>query len=87
MATNHITPENLFTIRSSIYESLNTNHIITTGTASRIQNIITFDLRSSGILCGVVWYLFNDISGQRIGPIFKGQESEEKNIPKTTQIS
>jgi len=30
MATNHSTPENLFTIRSSIFESLNTNHIITT---------------------------------------------------------
>jgi hypothetical protein len=22
-----------------------------------------------------MWYLFTDVSGQRIGPIFKGQES------------
>jgi hypothetical protein len=33
----------------------------------------TWDLRSSGILRGVV---FTDVSGQRIGPIFTGQESE-----------
>jgi hypothetical protein len=35
-----------------------------------------WDLRSSGILCVVVRQLFTDVSGQRIGPIFKGQESE-----------
>jgi hypothetical protein len=29
MATNQSTTENLFTIRSSIFESSNTNHIIT----------------------------------------------------------
>jgi hypothetical protein len=29
------------------------------------------DLRSSGLLRGVVWSLFTDVSGQRIGPIFK----------------
>jgi hypothetical protein len=32
-------------------------------------------LRSSGILRGVVWELFTDVSGQRIGPIFTDQES------------
>jgi hypothetical protein len=32
------------------------------------------DLRSSWILRGVVWLLFNDVSVQRIGPIFRGQE-------------
>jgi hypothetical protein len=31
------------------------------------------DLRSSGILCSVDWYLVTDVSGQIIGPIFKGQ--------------
>jgi hypothetical protein len=40
-----------------------TNHI-------NLQN-----LRSSGILRCVVWYLFTDVSGQPIGPIFTGQES------------
>jgi hypothetical protein len=32
-------------------------------------------LRHSAILHGVVWYLFTDVSGQRIGPIFTDQES------------
>jgi hypothetical protein len=27
-----------------------------------------------GLLRGVVWYLFTDVSGQHMGPIFKGQE-------------
>jgi hypothetical protein len=36
----------------------------------------SWDLRSSGILHGVVWQLFMDVSGQRVGPIFTGQESE-----------
>jgi hypothetical protein len=31
------------------------------------------DMCSSGILRGVGWWLFTDVSGQRIGPIFKGQ--------------
>ena len=30
-----------------------------------------WDLRSSGILRTVVWWLFTDVSAQRIGPIFK----------------
>jgi len=30
-------------------------------------------LRSSGLLNGVYWLLFTDISGQPSGPIFKGQ--------------
>jgi hypothetical protein len=35
------------------------------------------DLRSSGILRGVVWQLFTDVSEQRIRLIFNGQESED----------
>jgi hypothetical protein len=30
------------------------------------------------MLLGVVWQLFTDVSGQSIGPIFTGQESERK---------
>lgn len=30
------------------------------------------DLRSSGISRGIVWQLFTDVSGKRIGPILKG---------------
>jgi hypothetical protein len=33
-------------------------------------------MRTSGILRSVV--LFTGVSGQRIGPIFKGRESEKK---------
>jgi hypothetical protein len=32
------------------------------------------DMCSSGILCSVEWEYFTDVSGQRIGPIFKGQD-------------
>jgi len=32
-----------------------------------------WDLRSSGILCSVEWQSVTDVSGQPIGPIFKGQ--------------
>ena len=32
------------------------------------------DLRSSGILRSVEWYFCTDVSGQPIGPIFKGQQ-------------
>jgi hypothetical protein len=35
------------------------------------------NLRSSGILRSVVWYLFSDVSGQRIDPLFKGQEVQQ----------
>jgi hypothetical protein len=35
---------------------------------------------SSGILRRVEWYFFTDVSGQRIGPIFKGQEVQEKKF-------
>jgi hypothetical protein len=30
-----------------------------------------------GVLCSVVWKPFTDVSGQRIGPILKGQEAQE----------
>jgi len=32
-------------------------------------------LRYSGILCSLRWQILTDVSGQRIGPIFKGQEN------------
>jgi hypothetical protein len=32
------------------------------------------DLRSPGVLHSSEWYSFTDVLGQRIGPIFKGQE-------------
>jgi hypothetical protein len=47
---------------------------------SRLLLQCWLDLRSSGILRGVAWYLFTDVSGQRIGPVFKDQESE-KTLP------
>jgi hypothetical protein len=36
-----------------------------------------WNLRSSGILRSVDWYLFTNVSGQPIGPIFKGQVSHK----------
>ena len=33
---------------------------------------------SSGMLQGVDWYLFTDVSGQHINPIFKGQGIQEE---------
>ena len=41
-----------------------------TASAGMVEN-----MRSSGILRGVVWYFFTDVSGQGIGLIFKDQES------------
>jgi len=35
------------------------------------------DLRSSGMLSSVRWYLRTDVSGQPIGPIFKSQPVQE----------
>jgi hypothetical protein len=35
------------------------------------------DLRSSGILRSVEWYICTDVSGQLIGPTFKDQEVQE----------
>jgi hypothetical protein len=40
-----------------------------------------WDLRYSGILGSVKWQSFTDVSGQHIGPIFKGQG--EKKACKT----
>ena len=41
-----------------------------------------WDLRFYGILRSVEWWSFTDVSGQRVGPIFKGQEVQgEKNTP------
>jgi hypothetical protein len=37
-----------------------------------VDVFIAWDLRSSGLLRGVVWWLFTDVSEQRIGPIFTG---------------
>ena len=37
-----------------------------------------WDLRSSGMLYGVGWYLVTDISGQPIAPIFNGQAVQEE---------
>jgi hypothetical protein len=33
-----------------------------------------WNLRSSGVLRSVEWQSFTDVSGKRIGPLFKGQE-------------
>jgi hypothetical protein len=38
----------------------------------------SWDLQSSRILCGVMWQLFTDVSGKRIGTVFKGQKSPLK---------
>ena len=43
-----------------------------------VDGCLLTDLRYSRILRNMKWRLLNDVSGQRIGPIFKGQE-----IPKT----
>jgi hypothetical protein len=40
------------------------------------RHFATWNLWSSGLLHGFVWYLFTDVSGQRIGPTLKGQEAE-----------
>jgi len=37
------------------------------------------DLRSSAILRSLQWQLFTDVSGQAIGPTFKGQELKKKH--------
>jgi hypothetical protein len=37
----------------------------------------SWDLRSSGVLRGVVWQFYVDVSGQPNGPIFKGQEVQK----------
>jgi hypothetical protein len=36
------------------------------------------DLHSSGVLRSVKWQFFTDVTGQPIGPIFKGQEVPEE---------
>jgi hypothetical protein len=38
-------------------------------------------MRSSAILRSVEWYFCTDVSGQTIGPTFKGQELLEKLCP------
>jgi hypothetical protein len=40
------------------------------------------DLRSSGTLGSVVWWLVTDVFGQPIGPIFKGNDKLSGNVPK-----
>jgi hypothetical protein len=37
-------------------------------------------LRSSGMLRSVEWWFCTDVSGQRIGPVFKGQEAQVKKM-------
>ena len=60
-----------------------------------IKNIFLYsswDLPSPGILCSALWWLFTDVSEQSIGPIFKGQSSQNawplkmgrKGCPETT---
>jgi len=41
------------------------------------------DLRPSGMLSSVCWYLLTDVSGQPIGPIFKSQPVQE-GCPETS---
>jgi hypothetical protein len=41
---------------------------------------LSWDLRSSGVLRSVEWQSFTDVSGERIGPIFKGQEVQEEKM-------
>jgi hypothetical protein len=36
-----------------------------------------WDLRSSGMLRSIDWYLVTDVSGQPIGPIFRGQAVQD----------
>jgi hypothetical protein len=38
------------------------------------------DVPSSGILRSIEWQSFTDVSGQHIGPIFKGQEAPHFSI-------
>jgi hypothetical protein len=41
------------------------------------KNHFYLNRRSSGMLRGLDWELFTDVSGQPIGPIFKGQRVKE----------
>lgn len=41
------------------------------------------DLRSSGLLSSVCWYLLTNVSGQPIGPIFESQPVQE-GCPETS---
>jgi len=45
------------------------------------------DLRSSGILCNVDWLLVNDVSGQPVGPIFKGQAVQDETDRLSRNVS
>jgi hypothetical protein len=41
---------------------------------------LTRDLRSSGLVPSVEWYYLTGVSGQPIGPIFKGQETQAERL-------
>jgi hypothetical protein len=44
----------------------------------RLPRWCKWDLHCSGILCSIDWRFVTDISGQPIGPIFKGQAVQEE---------
>ena len=53
----------------SFTSAAGTNHL-----PARFKEMEIRHLRSTGILRSIEWYLFSDVSGQPIGPIFKGKE-------------
>jgi hypothetical protein len=63
---------------SRITIQLGYKHIFCQNVASIKKLFQAYRRDVDDILRLVVWQLFTDVSGQCIGPIFKGQESEKK---------
>jgi hypothetical protein len=55
--------------------------LTTDAISAEVKNGWSWDLRSSGIVRSVEWQYFADISGQRIGPIFKRSSSGQRIGP------
>jgi hypothetical protein len=56
-----------------LIQLINTNNSATWGFNRSSGTLHIWHLLSSGMLCSVDWWLRIDVSGQPIGPIFKGQ--------------
>jgi hypothetical protein len=54
--------------------------IITSRISLIMSQVVSRDQRSSGALLSVEWQTFTVVSGQRFGPIFKGQEVQHTFI-------
>jgi len=53
--------------------NLKTRALFEVGTVFRLPPRSRCDLQSSGMLRSVCWYFLTDVSGEPIGPMFKGQ--------------